>query len=106
MDSGGGVTEGYTLSYTSTAVESAPVSIKINGGDWESTSESGTISNVKTVQFLCHADGSTYGSAVNSKSQGWSVHNYTSGTVESDVYTLTSDVTDVKITPTPFRPEF
>ena len=103
MDSGGGgggvTPKGYKVSYTNTANSTARCEVKINGSStWTTITESsGTFDNVETIQFYLGNNPGMYSCRVVSTTLEVDLDSR-SAAVTSDVYTVTQDVPDLKIT--------
>ena len=97
---GGAVSNGYTVSYTNSAISSAPASVKINGGQWTIVTEaSGTFENVQTIQFSAGRD-QNYAAKIKSTTLGLNMSG--NGVATSEVYTLTQNISDVVISWEPY----
>lgn len=96
------INSGYTVSYTNSANSAAPAEVKINGGQWTTVTEaSGTFENVQTIQFYAGRDQGNYAATIKSTTLGLNMSGNDVAT--SEVYTLTQNITDVKISWEPYR---
>ncbi len=98
----GVVSSGYTVSYTNSAKSAAPAKVKINGGEWTTVTEaSGMFENVQTIQFYAGRDGGNYAATIKSVTLGLDMSG--NGVATSEVYTLTQNISDVKISWEPYK---
>lgn len=91
--------KGYKVSYTNTANSTARCEVKINGSStWTTITESsGSFDNVESIQFYLGYNPGMYSCSVVSTTLGVNLDSR-SAAVTSDVYTVTQDVSDLKIT--------